>query len=178
MNRFDDSCERIESMLPAFVAFELNGDDVAVVTAHIESCERCRESFAVLSSLEPVLVARRNEVPAVDAYLPGIQSAKAPARDHRGVLTRCLRVATSVPVMATVLAIWAGLLVARYNNVLVDDISHTTSLERLTGYAKRGLDAMVGAAGGDAWTLTAVYGALAIGVIVSAGALTVRLVRD
>ncbi len=70
------------------------------------------------------------------------------------------------------------LLVARYNDKLTGDITRTTSLERLTGFAKRGLDVMVAAAGGDAWTLTAVYGALAIGVIVSAGALTMRLVRD
>jgi len=174
MNRFENmNCERIETMLPAFVERDLAGEDAAVVSMHLETCASCREALAVFVSLETALVARRDEVPALDGYLPAI----AVARERR-LWIRGIRLVTSVPGVAIVLVMWATFLVSHYSNRIESNAAVKTSLERLTAFSKRGLDAMVAAAGGDAWTLTAVYGALAIGVIVSAGALTMRLVRD
>jgi uncharacterized membrane-anchored protein YhcB (DUF1043 family) len=103
----------------------------------------------------------------------------APARARSNVLVRCLRAVTSVPGIAIVIVMWAGFLIARYSDRLTGDAAtQKNTFERMTALAQRGIDAMIAAAGGDVWTLTAVYGALAIGVIVSAGALTMRLVRD
>lgn len=177
MNRFSSmECERVEAMLPLFVARELSTDEAAAVSSHLDACERCREAVVAYTALEATLLARRDEVPSVDAFLPDLRAAGV--RVRRSIFIRTFRAAMSVPGVAIVLVMWATLLVARYNDKLTGDITRTTSLERLTALAKRGLDGMVAAAGGDAWTLTAVYGALAIGVIVSAGALTMRLVRD
>jgi len=179
MNRFNTvECERIEAMLPLFVARDLSADEAALVSSHLDSCEHCREALAAYTALEAALVVRRDQVPSVDAFLPDMRAARAGLRARSSVLIRCFRAATSIPGVAIVLVMWATLLVARYNNRWAGDIAQTTSLERTSAFAKRGLDAIVAAAGGDAWTLTAVYGALAIGVIVSAGALTMRLVRD
>lgn len=174
MNRFDNlNCERIETLLSAFVSHELPADDAAAVASHLEGCDACRESLAAFLSLEDVLVARRDEVPAIDAYLPAM--AVAP---QRRLWVRGIRLVTSVPGVAIMLVMWATFMVTRYTNRLESDAAVKTSLERVTAFAKHGIDVMVAAAGGDAWTLTAVYGALAIGVIVSAGALTMKLVRD
>ncbi len=174
MNRFDKlNCERIETLLSAFVSHELPADDAAAVAAHLEGCDACRESLAAFLSLEDVLVARRDEVPAIDAYLPAM--AVAP---QRRLWVRGIRLVTSVPGVAIMLVMWATFMVTRYTNRMESDAAVKTSLERVTAFAKHGIDVMVAAAGGDAWTLTAVYGALAIGVIVSAGALTMKLVRD
>jgi predicted anti-sigma-YlaC factor YlaD len=169
-------CERIEAMLPLFVARDLPADEAAAVSSHLDACERCREALVAFTALEATLLARRDQVPPVDAFLPDLRAAGFRAR--HSIMLRAFRAAMSVPGVAIVLVMWATLLVMRYNDKLTGDISSTTSLERWTALAKRGLDGMVAAAGGDAWTLTAVYGALAIGVIVSAGALTMRLVRD
>jgi anti-sigma factor RsiW len=175
MNRRDEmDCERFEAKLPLLVAHELSAGDAAAVSAHLEACPRCRESLAAFASLEQALQSRRDLVPPLDAFLP----AMAPARARAGVLTRCFRAVMSVPGVAIVLVMWGALLFARYSDRLTEDAVHKPVLERMTAAAQRGLDVIVAAAGGDAWTLTAVYGALAIAVIVSAGALTVRLVRD
>lgn len=179
MNRFDTmDCKRIEGNLPAFVARELSADETALVASHLDACAACRESLAAFVALEETLVLRRDEVPSLDAYLPDFRTARARVRTRPRLLMRAFRVVTSVPGVAVVLVMWASLLVARYNDRLTGGVGDKTSLERLTAFTKSGLDAMVTAAGGDAWTLTAVYGALAIGVIVSAGALTVRVVRS
>ena len=179
MNRFDSmDCKRIEGNLSAFVARELSADEAATVASHIDACASCRESLAAFVALEASLVARRDEIPSLDAFLPNYQAARARVRARPRFLVRAFRVVTSVPGVAVVLVMWASLLIARYNDRLTGGIGDKTSLDRLTAFTKSGLDAMVLAAGGDAWTLTAVYGALAIGVIVSAGALTMRLVRS
>lgn len=174
MNQFKGmDCERIEAMLPGFVGRELGANDAAAVSAHVDSCERCRESVAAFALLEQTLVARRAEVPPVDGFLPNLKTARVRA----GFLARSLRLATSVPGVAIVLVMWAVLLVGRFNDRIALAIADHALAQRVTAFANHGIDAMVGVAGGDVWTLTAVYGALAIGLIVSAGALTMRLVR-
>lgn len=179
MNQFNGmDCERIEAALPAFVGRDLGAEEAAAVLAHIGSCERCRASLAAFVAIEEMLVLRRDDIPPVDTFLRGVLMARSPVRARPRFLVRCFRVVTSVPGVAIVLVMWATLLIARYNDKLTGGLTDRTSLDRLTGFAKHGVDLMVAAAGGDAWTLTAVYGALAIGVIVSAGALTMRLVRD
>ncbi len=175
MNRLDGmDCERIEVKLPLFVARELSFDETASVTTHLNACPRCREALAAFTAIEQALVARHDQIPPIDGFLP----AMAPMRARASLAIRCFRALMSVPGVAIVLVMWAGLLIGRYSDRLTNDETHKTALERMTAIAQSGLDAMVAAAGGDAWTLTAVYGALAIGLIVSAGALTLRLVRE
>ena len=173
-NRFEHmDCERIEEMLPAFVEHELTPKDASLVRAHVESCPRCAEARQTFVAMEQSLATRRAEVPPFETFLP---AALAPSRPR--IFLRSLRALTSVPGVAIVLVMWAGFLVARYSDRLTGGMAEKTTLERMTAFAQRGIDAIVAAGGGDAWTLTAVYGALAIAVIVSAGALTMRLVRD
>ncbi len=179
MNRFHSmECERVEAMLPLFVARELPADESAAVSSHVNGCERCREALAAYTALETVLVARRAEVPPVDGFLPDLRAARASMRARTSWALRGFRAVMSVPGVASMLVVWGALLVARYNTQITNDVAQKSTLERIPALVKHGIDAMVSAAGGDAWTLTAVYGALAIGVIVSAGALTMRLVRE
>ena len=173
MNQFKEmDCERVEAMLPAFAGHDLGGAEAASVAAHIDSCDRCRESLAAFALLEQTLVARRSEVPPVDGFLPHLKTARV----RSGFWVRCFRLATSVPGVAIVLVMWAVLLLGRFSDRL--GIADHALAGRLTAFVKNGVGVMMSVAGGDVWTLTAVYGALAIGLIVSAGALTMRLVRD
>ncbi len=168
-------CDRIEEMLPAFVEYELAPKDASLVRAHVESCPRCSEALQAFTVMERSLITRRGEVPPFDAFLP---PALAPSRWHPNFFLRSLRALTSVPGMAIVLVMWAGFLIARYSDRLTGGVLEKTTLDRIVAVSKRGIDAIVAAAGGDMSTLTAVYGALAIAVIVSVGALTMRFVRD
>lgn len=168
-------CERIEEMLPAFVEHELTPKEASLVRAHVDSCPRCSEALQTFTVMEHSLVTRRDQVPPFETFLP---PALAPSRWHPGLFLRSLRALTSVPGMAIVLVMWAGFLIARYSDRLTGGVMEKTTLDRMMVFARRGIDAIVAAAGGDMSTLTAVYGALAIAVIVSAGALTMRFVRD
>jgi anti-sigma factor RsiW len=179
MNTYhDNDCARVEAMLPAFVAHELGGDERALVSTHLESCAACRDSLAALAAIEATLVARRDEIPAVDAFLPHRHAAHAAASERKPFVHRVFRVVMSTPGIAILLVMWAALLISRFQGRVAGGVSETTAVDRMQAFAKRGIDAMVAAAGGDVWTLSAVYGALAIAVIVSAGALTVRFVRS
>jgi anti-sigma factor RsiW len=179
MSSFHDTdCARIEAMLPAFVAHELVGDERTEVAKHLESCARCREALAALAAIEATLVARRDEIPSVDAFLPDRFAAHSPASARRPVLVKVFRAVMSTPGIAILLVMWSALLIAHFQGRVASGIEGTTVFDRMQAFGKRGIDAMVAAAGGDTGTLTAVYGALAIAVIVSAGALTVRFVRS
>jgi predicted anti-sigma-YlaC factor YlaD len=172
-SRREMDCARVEALLPGYVARELGADESSAVATHVESCARCREALASLAAIEATLVARRDQIPPADAFLGWALAAVSRAR--RPAYAKVLRAAVSVPGSAILLVTWASFLIARYQSRALGD---TAAFERVSGFAKRGLDAIVAVAGGDAVTLTAVYGALAIAVIVSAGALTVRFVRD
>lgn len=175
-NRFEQmDCERLEELLPAFVEHELTPKEASLVRAHVESCPRCSEALQAFTVLERSLVTRREQIPAFEAFLP---AALAPPRWHPSLLLRSLRALTSVPGMAIVLVMWAGFLIARYSDRLTGGVMEKTTLDRMVAFAKQGIDGIVALAGGDMSTLTAVYGAVAIAVIVSAGALTMRFVRD
>jgi anti-sigma factor RsiW len=179
MNSFHETdCARIEEMLSGFVAHELGGEERAVVSRHLESCASCRDALAALAAIEATLVARRDQVPAVDAFLPKPFAVHARAAEKRPFVMRVFRAVMSTPGIAILLVMWGALILAHFSGRVASEIGGTSAFDRMQAFAKRGIDAMVAAAGGDVWTLSAVYGALAIAVIVSAGALTVRFVRN
>ncbi len=106
MNRFSSlECERVEAMLPLFAARELSADEAAAVSSHLDACERCREALVAYTALEATLLARRDEVPSVDYFLPDLRAAGFRAR--RSIFIRTFRAAMSIPGVAIVLVMWA-----------------------------------------------------------------------
>jgi anti-sigma factor RsiW len=170
------ACERIEALLPAFVSREIAPGDAAMVAAHVDSCAACREALAAFAVLEESLVSRRSEVPAVDAFLPRLAPARAPAH-ARGPVLRVFRAVMSLPGISILLTMWAAMFALSFRTSLASDLSRYSSLERwkaLTDFATRHL---TGVTGDNPWTLTAVYVALTLAILGSMGAMTLRYVR-
>jgi len=175
-----ENCERIEAMLPAFVEGGLAAGDEALVRAHVASCASCRESLATFSALEESLVSRRSEVPPAAAFIPALATAPAPSRARaqaRPRLVAALRAITSVPGVSIILVVWSAMFLLRFRGT-VGEIFTWTTLERLSAITHRISGALVGVSGGDPYTLAAMYVALALLVLGSTGAITLRFIRN
>jgi predicted anti-sigma-YlaC factor YlaD len=189
MNRqTPENCERIEALLPSFVEGGLEDGEAAGVRAHLESCAACRESLAAYAMIEESLVSRRTEVPAVESFLPDISAlaagakARTPepaaARSHAHPhLADVLRAMMSVPGIAIILVLWSAMLLLRFRDT-VGLVFTWTSLDRLSAFTQQVQRALVGASGGDSYTLVGVYVALTLVLLASTGAITLRYVRN
>jgi predicted anti-sigma-YlaC factor YlaD len=173
----NDGCTHIESLLPAFAGQDLGAEDAARVRAHLESCEACRASLASFTALEASLMARRSEVPAVDAYLPKFAAAHAAAAaSHRSRLVRVFRSVMTIPGVAIMLAMWAGLLAFNFRVPIGEALSLSTP-DNLTGGIGRLADFLVLLTGGNNWLLIGITTLVAIAIAASTSAMTLRFVR-
>jgi anti-sigma factor RsiW len=186
------NCERIEALLPAFVEGGLAADDAAVVRAHVGSCAACGEALAAFTALEATLVSRRDEVPPAASFIPDLSALRAPgAAASRGRvdavsgprrayahprLVWALRGMVSVPGVAIILVIWSTLLLYHFRDAVGEALAFS-SLERLQVLTARISATLLAVSGGDAWTLSAIYGAIALFVLGSTGIITLRYVR-
>lgn len=171
-------CKRFEAMITAsFDADGLPGDDRAKLAAHVASCASCRESFELASRMEAALVSRRDEVPALDGLLPAFASARsiAPVRAHPTLLGvfRALMSPAGVSIM---LVIWATMAALRFRHQIADVFAWTSS-DRFHALSQNMSQFLVGVSRGDPYTLTAVYVLLALVVLGSTGAITMRYIR-
>jgi len=183
MNHTPNNCDTIEALLAAFAEQgSLSADDGATVSAHLKTCASCRESSAAFARIEEALALRRSEVPAVDAFLPDFAGLRAPVRENatgpaHSRLTRYFRAMMTVPGIAIILIVWVAMFLLRFRDA-VGEVFTWTSLDRLSAMTGEISSALVGVAGGDAYVLTAIYLALTLLVLGSAGAITMKFVRS
>lgn len=168
-----EHCTQIESLLPAFAAHELGAEDAARVRAHVASCEACRASLAAFSALESSLLLRRAEVPPLDAYLPAFAPAHAA---YHTPLIRMFRAVMSVPGVAILLTMWAGMLAFNFRVPIANALSLSTP-DNLLGGIDRFADFMVLLTDGNVWVLIGMVTMVAFAIAASTGALTLRFVR-
>ena len=179
MNHTPSNCEKVEGLLAAFIEGSLSAGDEATVSAHLKTCASCRESSAAFSRIEEALALRRSEVPAVDAFLPDFAALRphaAAAVPAQSRLTQWFRAMMTVPGIASILVVWSALFLLRYSHA-VGQVFTWTSLDRLSMMTNIISSALLGVAGGDAYTLTAIYLALTLLVLGSTGAITLRFIR-
>jgi predicted anti-sigma-YlaC factor YlaD len=175
-----DNCERFEAMIAAC----FDGDDVstgerAELNAHVASCVSCRESFELSSRMEAALVSRRAEVPAVDAFLPSFVPARAreAARLHAHPhLIRVFRAVMSPAGIAIILVTWAAMLGLRFRE-LIGKVFVWTSSDRFSALGHDITNLLLSVSRGDPYTLGIIYVALAVAVLGSTGAITLRYIR-
>jgi len=179
-----DNCARIEALLPSYVEGDLTADDAAAVRSHVESCAACRESYAAFATIEGALVSRRSEVPAVDSFLPDLAAVRAQAHGREVAasapahsrLVSIFRTMMSVPGIAIILVVWSAMFLLRFRHT-VGEMFSWTSVDRLSAFSDRISGALVGVSGGDPYALIAIYLALALLVLGSTGAITLRFIR-
>jgi hypothetical protein len=72
---------------------------------------------------------------------------------------------------------WAAMFLFRFRDA-VGRVFTWTSLDRLSALTQQMQSTLLGVSGDNPWTLTAIYLALTLAVLASAGAITLRFVRS
>jgi hypothetical protein len=92
-------------------------------------------------------------------------------------LVGALRAMMSVPGVSIILVMWAAMFLFRFRDA-VGRVFTWTSLDRLSALTQQMQSTLLGVSGDNPWTLTAIYLALTLAVLASAGAITLRFVRS
>jgi predicted anti-sigma-YlaC factor YlaD len=177
------NCERFEAMISASFDSDAPGaDEREALSAHMASCPSCRESFELSSRMETMLLSRRDEVPAVDAFLPAFVTARAPvdsaaaARTTHPKLLAAFRAFMSPAGISITLMMWATLLALHFRSQ-ISAVFVWTSSDRFSALGHDISNFLMGVARGDTLVLTGIYVALTVLVLGSMGLITLRYVR-
>ena len=166
-------CERFEAMMASWFDDDaLTASDRDALTTHIASCASCRESFEVSAQMEQALVSRSAMVPSVDTFLPAFAPARSPFAHPR--LVAVFRAMISPAGIAITLVMWSTLLTLHFRDKIA---SALLASERISSLLDGISQSLMGIAGGDTYTLMAIYIAVALAVLASTGAITLRYIR-
>lgn len=171
----DQNCERFEAMMGDWFDGNLPAAAQRDLPAHLSVCASCRESFELSSRIEDGLVSRRSLVPPVDSFLPAL--APAPARALHPRLVRVFRGLMSPAGIAAVLVMWVTMLTLHFRDPIGAWLTRL-STERLGVVSQNITSALLELSRGDVLTLSAIYVALALAVLASTGAITLRYLRN
>ena len=170
-----NDCERFEAMMVAwFDEHDLTASDRQALTAHLAGCPSCRESFELSGQMEEALVSRRAEVPAVDAFMPALSAAPAPAV-HPGLLA-VFRAILSPAGISIILVMWSTMLTFRYRDAIASALEWKFS-PRLSTFGGDVSGFLLSATGGDSYVLIAIYVVLTLILLGSTGAITMKYIR-
>lgn len=171
----NDSCERFEAMIAAwFDADGLSSAEREEVNTHNAGCTSCRESFELTSRMEAALVSRRNDIPAVDSFLPVI-SAPAGAVAHPKLLA-VFRTIMSPAGISIMLMSWTAMLALHFKKQIGEVFVWTTS-DRFSALGNDIANLLVTVSRGDTHILTGIYVAVTVVVLGSMGMITLRYIR-
>jgi len=180
MNEFNhQDCERIETMMASWFDRDgLSATERGELTAHVATCASCRESFELAQQMENALVSRRDDVPAVDAFLPDVLHDIQPARARLAQprLVAAFRGMMSPAGIAIILVMWGTMLAFRFREPIAGVFELSTS-ERFSALYGDLSTLLMTVARGDAYTLVGIYVVLTLIVLGSTGAITLRYIR-
>ena len=173
--RHTHNCERFETMMASWFDRDgLSASDREALTAHIAVCASCHESFELSTHMEQALVSRSAQVPAVDAFLPALAPARAPFAHPR--LVAVFRTVMSPAGISIILVMWTTLLALRFRDNIATVFTWSTA-DRFTSLLGGFSETLMGATGGDAYAMVAIYVAVAVAVLASTGAITLKYIR-
>jgi anti-sigma factor RsiW len=167
------SCERIESLLPAYAERELPPDEMQEVEQHLAGCGACRETLADFDVLEQALLRRKEEVPAVGVMYANVLSGLGFSRARRisnALLSLPGILSISFLLIGAILWIhrdWTEALFSR-------DLQLIQPLSRASEWLTNGI---VQASGGDVWVLLTAYLGLTVIILLVTGKIVMNFVR-
>jgi len=184
-NHLNQNCERFEAMIVAwFDADDLSSVERDEVTAHVASCGACHESFELASRMEAALVSRRDEIPAVDRFLPALASAPVGAvrpigavRHAHPKLLAAFRALMSPAGISIMLMSWTAMLALHFRKQ-IGEVFVWTSSDRFSALGNDVANLLVTISRGDTHVLTGIYVAVTVVVLGSMGLITLRYVRN
>jgi hypothetical protein len=173
----NQNCERMEALIAAwFEPDGLSSGERDQVNSHMASCAVCRESFELASRMEAALVSRRSDVPAVGSFLPAFVSAPVVAVAHPRLLA-VFRTLMSPAGISVMLVSWGAMLALHFRHQ-IGEVFAWTSEDRFAALARDISNLLLSVSRGDAYTLTGIYILLAIAILGSTGAITLRYIRN
>ena len=167
------SCEEMDKLLARYASGDLTEDEEFVVKVHLSVCGDCRESLELYRALESGLVSRAKERPSSRSASRAIM--KRLREVERNPFTSSPWTAPAI--VGTVVAL--SILITLVFGLLASG-SATQEVPGLTGWERFFTeipDWIAGLLGGEIWLISAVYGAVALGFVVSGGLVTLRFVR-
>jgi hypothetical protein len=176
MNRHHrDDCERFDALIASWFDDDITAPDRRALMEHVSTCASCRESFELTSRMEAALVSRRDDVPAVDGFLPALSPAPRPFAHPR--LVAAFRTLVSPAGIAIVLVLWSTMLALHYRGQIVSKLGTWSSIDHFTSLLNGMIDPLLGASGQDAFALGIAYAIVGLIILASTGAITLRYIR-
>lgn len=177
-DRLHDNCERFEAMIAAwFDTDELSASDRKELTTHVASCAACRESFDLTVRMETALVSRREELPALDSFLPSFGSAPVGAVSYaHPKLLAVFRTLMSPAGVSIMLTVWTAMLALHFRKQ-ISEVFVWTSSDRFSALGNDISNLLVAISRGDTHILTGIYVAVTVAVLGSMGLITLRYIR-
>ena len=182
-NHLNQNCERFEAMIVAwFDADDLSSVERDEVKAHVAACGACHESFELASRMEAALVSRRDEIPAVDRFLPALASAPVGAVRSIGAVSHpkllaAFRALMSPAGISIMLMSWTAMLALHFRKQ-IGEVFVWTSSDRFSALGNDVANLLVTISRGDTHVLTGIYVAVTVVVLGSMGLITLRYVRN
>ena len=186
-NHRTHDCERFETMMASWFERDgLSAGERGELTTHVATCASCRESFEITQQMENALVSRRDDVPAVDSFLPDVlpdflpgvfhEIQPARARVAHPKLIAAFRTMMSPEGIAITLVMWGTMLAFRFRESIAN-VFQLSSSERFSALFGDVSNLLMTAAGGDAYTLIGIYVVVTLLVLGSMSAITLRYIR-
>ncbi len=170
------SCEEMDKLLARYASGDLTEDEEFVVTVHLSVCDDCRESLELYRALESGLLSRAEERPSPRAASRSVMK-RLSVEKHRpffSSLWSAPAIVGTVVVLSILITLAFGLYTQRASTT-GQGIPGLTGWERFfTGIP----DWIAGLFGSETWLISAVYGAVAVGFVLTGSLVTLRFVRD
>jgi predicted anti-sigma-YlaC factor YlaD len=168
------NCDVIEKLLPFYHEGTLTDTERAVVTEHLASCPRCRESSAAFAALERMLVTRRNELPHAGMISDAVLARLGTPRKRFVPSPRWIAmILTGIFSVAVILAH-----IVRHESITVIteriETAYGAFLTLLTGMPAR----IAEVAGGELWILLTVYFTLTVGFAIAGRIVCKRIIEE
>jgi predicted anti-sigma-YlaC factor YlaD len=167
------NCSEIEDLLPRYAERDLSPEQERLVALHLETCEHCRESYALYARLEQALEGLKIELPSPEVVTREVMRRARSVSERRRFSPAAI---WSFPVMANVLIILAGVILFTYREGVAKLVSKvgTGYVNGIEQFSEKLPIWISQAFGGDYWMLVLTCTLSALVMILAGGYITVR----
>jgi predicted anti-sigma-YlaC factor YlaD len=167
------NCRETEDLLPRYVEGDLSPGEEQLVRIHLETCARCRQSYAVFARLEQALKGLKGELPP-----PSLVTETVMRRVRGSAGRRRFSPATiwSFPAVASFLLVMATIIILTYResvSKLAEAVGsgYIGAMERFAEDLPRWI---IQASGGETWVLATALVLCILLMILSGGYAAIR----
>ena len=167
------SCRETENLLPRYTEEGLSPPEERLVKSHLETCARCRESYAVYRHLEEALEGLKTELPSAEIVTRNVMRRVRGAERRRRVSPAAI---WSFPVIANFLLVMAGIIIFTYREAIgrLAPVIGTGFVSAIESFSENLPRWIIKAAGGETWVLASTLVLCALLMTLTGGYAVVR----